>query len=100
VLQQCVDVGWFVLLLTVSGTPTHRLVSKGGVPQGGEMLRSLKRISDPTRVTMGCGDACPIYLGRRYLDWEFDDPAGLPLARVREIRDDIESRVRELRDCH
>jgi arsenate reductase (thioredoxin) len=41
-----------------------------------------------------------IYLGRRYLDWEFDDPAGLPLARVREIRDDIESRVRELRDSH
>ncbi|WP_392342528.1 arsenate reductase (plasmid) [Leifsonia sp. P73] len=49
-------------------------------------------------ITMGCGDACPIYPGRRYLDWELDDPAGLPLARVREIRDDIEARVRELLD--
>jgi len=49
-------------------------------------------------ITMGCGDACPIYPGRRYLDWQLDDPAGLPLARVREIRDDIEARVRELLD--
>ncbi|MFF9565628.1 metalloregulator ArsR/SmtB family transcription factor [Leifsonia sp. NPDC014704] len=49
-------------------------------------------------ITMGCGDACPIYPGRRYLDWELDDPAGLPLARVREIRDDIEARVRDLLD--
>jgi arsenate reductase len=49
-------------------------------------------------ITMGCGDACPIYPGRRYLDWELDDPAGLPLSRVREIRDDIEARVRALLD--
>jgi len=47
-------------------------------------------------VTMGCGDACPVYPGRRYLDWELEDPAGLPLHRVRGIRDDIEARVREL----
>jgi arsenate reductase len=47
-------------------------------------------------VTMGCGDACPVYPGRRYLDWQLDDPAELPIARVREIRDDIEVRVREL----
>ena len=44
-------------------------------------------------VTMGCGDACPIYPGRRYLDWEVDDPAGQPLAAVRRIRDDIHTRV-------
>jgi arsenate reductase len=47
-------------------------------------------------ITMGCGDACPVYPGRQYLDWELDDPAGLPLARVREIRDDIEVQVRGL----
>ncbi len=47
-------------------------------------------------VTMGCGDACPVYPGRRYLDWDLEDPVGLPLARVRGIRDDIEARVREL----
>jgi len=47
-------------------------------------------------ITMGCGDACPVYPGRRYLDWDLEDPVGRPLARVREIRDDIEARVREL----
>lgn len=47
-------------------------------------------------VTMGCGDACPIYDGRRYLDWELDDPAGKTLAQLRTIRDDIDLRVREL----
>ncbi len=44
-------------------------------------------------VTMGCGDACPVYLGKRYLDWKLDDPAGADLAAVRRIRDDIEQRV-------
>ena len=47
-------------------------------------------------VTMGCGDVCPIYPGRRYLDWDIEDPVGLPLARVRDIRDDIDARVRQL----
>lgn len=47
-------------------------------------------------VTMGCGDACPIYPGKRYLDWELDDPAGRPLDEVRGIRDQIEARVRAL----
>ena len=47
-------------------------------------------------VTMGCGDSCPVYPGKRYLDWELDDPAGRPLAEVRPIRDDIELRVRGL----
>jgi arsenate reductase (thioredoxin) len=47
-------------------------------------------------VTMGCGDACPYYAGKRYLDWDLDDPAGQPLAAVRAIRDDIDMRVREL----
>ena len=47
-------------------------------------------------VTMGCGDACPVYPGKRYLDWELDDPAGKSLAEVRPIRDDLELRVRGL----
>jgi arsenate reductase len=72
-----------------------------GVSLGGEFPKPLTdevvRAADVV-VTMGCGDACPIYPGRRYLDWELDDPAGLPLARVREIRDDIEARVRDLLD--
>ncbi len=47
-------------------------------------------------VTMGCGDACPVYPGTRYEDWELPDPAGQPLDVVRAIRDEIEARVRAL----
>jgi protein-tyrosine-phosphatase len=47
-------------------------------------------------VTMGCGDACPLYPGKRYLDWEIDDPAGRDLEGVRPIRDEIGGRVRAL----
>lgn len=47
-------------------------------------------------VTMGCGDACPIYPGKRYEDWALDDPAGQDLATVRRIRDEIDDRVRRL----
>ncbi len=47
-------------------------------------------------ITMGCGDACPLYPGKRYLDWDLEDPAGQPLATVRRIRDDIQERVRAL----
>jgi arsenate reductase len=47
-------------------------------------------------VTMGCGDACPVFPGKRYLDWELPDPAGLTVEHVRPIRDDITDRVRRL----
>jgi protein-tyrosine-phosphatase len=47
-------------------------------------------------ITMGCGDACPIYPGKRYEDWELQDPAGQDLETVREIRDDLDARVRKL----
>lgn len=47
-------------------------------------------------VTMGCGDACPVVPGKRYLDWELADPAGKPIEEVRPVRDDIETRVRGL----
>lgn len=70
-----------------------------GVPLGGEFPKPLTddvvRAADIV-VTMGCGDACPVLPGRRYLDWPVDDPAGQPLDRVREIRDDIDERVRVL----
>jgi arsenate reductase (thioredoxin) len=47
-------------------------------------------------VTMGCGDACPVFPGKRYLDWELKDPAGQPLEEVRKIRAEIEGRVTAL----
>ena len=70
-----------------------------GVSIGGEFPKPLTdevvRAADVV-VTMGCGDACPIYPGRQYLDWDIEDPVGEPLAQVRIIRDDIEARVRLL----
>ena len=47
-------------------------------------------------ITMGCGDACPVFPGKRYLDWELDDPAGQGVAAVRPIRDEVGTRVRGL----
>ncbi len=47
-------------------------------------------------VTMGCGDSCPVYPGKRYLDWDLSDPAGKPVEEVRLIRDEIERLVHEL----
>jgi arsenate reductase len=49
-------------------------------------------------ITMGCGDACPVFPGKRYEDWALDDPAGLGVAAVRPIRDEIGRRVRQLVD--
>jgi protein-tyrosine-phosphatase len=47
-------------------------------------------------ITMGCGDACPIFPGKRYLDWQLDDPAGKPVEQVRPVRDEIDRRVQAL----
>ncbi|RBY84697.1 arsenate reductase ArsC [Blastococcus sp. TF02A-26] len=47
-------------------------------------------------ITMGCGDACPVFPGKRYLDWPLDDPAGRGVDAVRPIRDEIEARIRAL----
>jgi ArsR family transcriptional regulator len=70
-----------------------------GVSLGGEFPKPLTdevvRAADVV-VTMGCGDACPVYPGRQYLDWDLEDPVGKPLEVVRGIRDDIEGRVRAL----
>jgi len=61
-----------------------------------------KRLDDATVqasdvvITMGCGDTCPFYPGKRYLDWELDDPAGKSLDEIRPIRDEIDRRIRQL----
>ncbi|WP_433312091.1 arsenate reductase ArsC [Micromonospora sp. CA-269861] len=47
-------------------------------------------------ITMGCGDACPVFPGKRYEDWKLTDPAGQPLDVVRQVRDDIRTRITEL----
>ena len=47
-------------------------------------------------ITMGCGDACPVYPGKRYLDWDLTDPAGQDLETVRTIRDELDTRVQVL----
>lgn len=70
-----------------------------GVPLGGEFPKPLTDeavLAADVVVTMGCGDACPLYPGRRYLDWDLEDPVGKSPERVRAIRDDIDARVREL----
>jgi protein-tyrosine-phosphatase len=70
-----------------------------GVDMGEEFPKPLTdevvRAADVV-ITMGCGDACPIYPGKRYEDWELDDPAGQDLERVRRIRDEIDARVQKL----
>jgi arsenate reductase len=70
-----------------------------GIPIAGEYPKPLTdevvRAADYV-VTMGCGDSCPVYPGRRYLDWDLADPVGLPLEGVRAIRDEITERVRTL----
>ena len=64
-----------------------------GIPQ----LMTTEQVRDSDVViTMGCGDVCPIFPGKRYEDWDLADPAGLPLEQVRPIRDEIRARVERL----
>ena len=67
-----------------------------GVDLSGHEPRALERADAEWAdvvVTMGCGDECPFIPGKRYVDWELDDPGGRPLQEVRRIRDEIEARV-------
>ena len=84
-------------------------VNPGVVASMGELGIELvdavpKKLSDETVrasdvvITMGCGDACAIYPGIRYLDWELDDPAGKSVEEIRPIRDEVGRRVRDLVD--
>ncbi|MFE2829131.1 arsenate reductase ArsC [Streptomyces sp. NPDC059271] len=76
-------------------------MSESGIDIAAEVPKVLTtdavRSSDVV-VTMGCGDSCPVFPGKRYLDWRFPDPAGQGVASVRPIRDAIEQRVRGLLD--
>ncbi|HEU4948800.1 MAG TPA: arsenate reductase ArsC [Kribbella sp.] len=65
----------------------------GAVPQ---LLEYETAQTSDVIVTMGCGDACPVFPGKRYEDWELTDPAGQPLEVVRTVRDDIRGRVEKL----
>ncbi|MEC5152030.1 metalloregulator ArsR/SmtB family transcription factor [Cryobacterium sp. GrIS_2_6] len=95
-----------VRVLTAGSAPAGRVnpmvvaaLDEIGVPLAGEYPKPLTdevvRAADYV-ITMGCGDACPVYPGRTYLDWELADPVGLPMEGVRAIRDEIEARVRAL----
>ena len=77
------------------------VMAESGIDITGELPRKLTdemgRSADVV-VTMGCGDACPVFPAKRYIDWELTDPAGRPIDEVRPIRDEIEQRVRALID--
>ncbi|MFE9806203.1 arsenate reductase ArsC [Streptomyces sp. NPDC005548] len=76
-------------------------MSESGIDIAAEVPKVLTadavRSSDVV-ITMGCGDSCPVFPGKRYLDWRLSDPAGQGVAAVRPIRDEIEQRVRGLLD--
>jgi protein-tyrosine-phosphatase len=75
------------------------VMSEFGVDMGEEFPKPLTdevvRAADVV-ITMGCGDACPIYPGKRYEDWVLDDPAGEGVEKVRVIRDEIDAKVQRL----
>jgi protein-tyrosine-phosphatase len=98
--------GGRVQVLSAGSEPADRInpvaveaMTEVGIDIAGTRPRVLAvddvRASDVV-ITMGCGDACPVFPGKRYEDWALTDPAGLALDEVRPIRDDIERRVREL----
>ena len=98
--------GQSVEVLSAGSQPVHELnpsvveaMREVGVDLAGRKPKLLTEESVRAAevvITMGCGDACPWYPGKRYLDWELDDPAGQPIETVRAIRDEIERRVRGL----
>jgi len=65
----------------------------GNVPQ---LLEYDTAMGSDVIVTMGCGDACPVFPGKRYEDWELTDPAGQPIEVVRQVRDEIRARIEKL----
>ena len=83
------------------GASVHPEVAAVLAERGLDASHERPKSFDPTAtydvvVTMGCGDTCPVFPGKRYLDWDLPDPAGLDLAAVRAIRDEISGRVQEL----
>jgi arsenate reductase len=95
-----------VLVRSAGSTPADQInpavieaMEELGVDLGDEFPKPLTdefvRAADVV-ITMGCGDACPIYPGKRYEDWQLDDPAGQDVEAVRAIRDEIDERVQRL----
>ncbi len=85
---------------SMPGEHVHPVVVDAMREIGIDLSRELPKLltADAVRtadvvITMGCGDACPVFPGKRYLDWRLDDPKGRPLDEVRRIRDDIRGRV-------
>ena len=107
--------GWFnhlaagrAVALSGGSEPSDRVnpaavaaMAEVGIDVSGEQPRrwteEMVRTADAV-ITMGCGDTCPFFPGKRYLDWQLDDPHGQGLEVVRPIRDEIERRVRKLLD--
>jgi arsenate reductase (thioredoxin) len=95
-----------VVVRSAGSDPADRLnpavvaaMAEVGIDLSRELPKPLTDASVKTAdvvITMGCGDACPIYPGKRYEDWQLQDPAGQPLEVVRGIRDQIDTRVQQL----
>ncbi|MBN9607082.1 MAG: arsenate reductase ArsC [Actinomycetales bacterium] len=95
-----------VRVLSAGSEPADRLnpmavqaMAEVGVDIAGhtpEILRTEAVRESDVVITMGCGDTCPVFPGKRYEDWELTDPAGRPIEEVRPIRDDIRARVEAL----
>jgi len=88
---------------TLPADAVNPAVAEAMAEVGIDVADARPRLLDPDEVersdvviTMGCGDACPVFPGVRYLDWDLPDPSGRPLEEVRAIRDEIERRVRRL----
>ena len=89
------------MVRSAGSTPADEINPAVVRPDGGAGARPLDAVPKPLTteaveesdvvVTMGCGDACPVFPGKRYLDWELDDPAGRSLDEVRAIRDEIDA---------
>lgn len=76
-----------------------QVMAERGIDISGEQPKKLTTESVERSdfvITMGCGDACPVVPGTRYLDWKLDDPAGRPAEEIRPVRDEIERRVQDL----
>jgi arsenate reductase (thioredoxin) len=86
-----------VLFVCIHNAGRSRMAAALLDRHAGGRLRVRSAGSDPAEVvTMGCGEACPIYPGKQYEDWELEDPAGRPVEVVRRIRDQIDARVQAL----
>jgi arsenate reductase (thioredoxin) len=82
-------------LIVVAAMKEKGIDISGNRPKGFSDLR-MKEFD--YMVTMGCGDACPIYPSKNHIDWKIEDPKGMPIGIVRKIRDDIEKKVKSLID--